>query len=767
MGKTKQGERLLSLTTPLGPDVLLLTCFSGGEGLSRLFTYQLDLISENPNIKPADIVGKNVTWEVDYIGGEARYFNGYVSNFTGSGTRQDKMRVYHAEVVPWLWFLSRTADCKIFQNRTAPQIIQMVFDDLNKKVPNFVQYSPKLTRTDYPTREYCVQYRETAFNFVSRLMEQEGIFYYFKHEKGKHTLITGDAASAYYDCTEKNVNFSTPPGGPGLVTGWNHQYSFRSGKWTQNDYNFLTPQTSLLNSTPTIVKQPGEDAYELFDYPGEYLVKGDGKKEVDVRMQEEEAPYNVVTGGGGCTTFSPGAKFSLKRHAVAAEQGDYVLLAVDHHAREFGYSDSTAGGQYDNTFTCIPASVLFRPPRLTPKSIVQGPQTAIVVGPKDEEIYTDDYGRIKVQFFWDRYGKWNEESTCFIRVAQIWAGKNWGASFWPRIGQEVVVDFLEGDPDRPLVTGSVYNAFQMPPYQGSAPDSKHVKDNKVCGIKSNTTKGGEGYNEWRFDDTKGKEEIFIHGQRDMDTRILNDNRMRIFGNEHWIVGYEKDGKKGGDHREKIYQDLHVHLMRHQVEHVEGNVQFLVGKGSADDGGKVDISIEKDQKELIGGNYDLHVKGNLTAGVDGAENLSVGGDRLEAVKGKSHLHVTGDLMEKVDGGLSVTVGGDQQTKTGGKANVDAAQEIHLKAGQKVILEASTMISLVVGGNFITIDSSGVSIVGTMVNINSGGSAGSGSGSSPTAPQDASAPQDAEDAKPTDPDLADDSKSGLKSSTYKYG
>jgi type VI secretion system secreted protein VgrG len=333
---------------------------------------------------------------------------------------------------------------------------------------------------------------------------------------------------------------------------------------------------------------------------------------------------------------------------------------------------------------------------------------------------TDKYGRVKVQFHWDREGKKNANSSCWLRVGQLWAGKRWGASFWPRVGQEVIVDFLEGDPEEPIIVGSVYNADQMPPYQGDGFDDKHKNDNKVSGIKSNTTPGGEGFNEWRFDDTKDHEQIFIHAQRDLDERVLNDTRERVIHDRHLIVGEEKDGNKVGDQRERVFQDKHLKVERHQIEHIAGNMQLLVG--GADDGGSQDISI--------------------------------GGNRTVSVGGEDHLHVTKDRKQKIDGTTSLTVGGDQQEKVGGNHALEAGA-IHLKAGMKLILEAGAQLSLKGPGGFIDIGPSGISIQGTMVLINSGGSAGDGSGSSPATPNDA------KQAKPTVPDQADDSKSGKKS------
>jgi type VI secretion system secreted protein VgrG len=751
-----QDKRLLNLSTPLGKDVLLLAGFRGNETMSRLFSYQLEMSSTKDALSPKDIVGKNITWAVQHYGQQTRYFNGFVSRFSAAGRSAGDLRAYRAEVVPWLWFLTRTANCRIFQNLTAPQIIEKVFKDYG-----FSDYKLDVKRT-CRKREYTVQYRETAFNFVSRLMEEEGIFYFFQHENGKHTLMMADHKGAYKDCPENKAWFQAGAAAPGSLTEWEHQYEFRPGKWAHTDYNFEDPSKSLLTNTKTTIDQPGMDKFEIFDYPGDYFVKGDGEAEVKLRMEEEEAAYDVVHSGSGCATFTPGGKFKVEGHAAPAEAGKgYVITSINHAATDASHTNNPLGTHYANTFTCIPDSVVFRPPRLTPRPSVMGPQPAVVVGPAGQELYTDKYGRIKVQFFWDREGKRDENSSCWMRVAQPVAGKRWGVSFWPRIGQEVIVGFHEGDPDRPFILGSLYNAEQMPPYQGEGLDGKHKSDNKVSGFKSNTTTGGVGFNELRFDDTKDKQEIFLHAERNLDTRVKNDSMERVIANRHLIVGYEKDGKKGGDQREMVYQDKHLHVQRHQVEHIEGNVERMVGKGQAQDGGNVDVVIEKTRKEQVGKDEHLQVKGLQVVKVDGTQDLTVGKDKTETVKGASHLHISGDHLEKVDGGISLTVGSDFQEKVGNKHAIDAGMEIHLKAGMKLILEAGVQLSLKGPGGFVDIGPSGVTIQGIMVLINSGGAAGSGSGSSPKDPKDAKEPEVPKEAKPTDPAMADDSKTGQKS------
>ncbi len=780
------GKRLWTVTTPQGKDFFLLVGFSGQEGISQLFRFHLDLIAHNDKKVAFDqVLGQPVTIGLVLSNGKTRPFNGVCCRLS-QGARDKDFTAYGMEVVPLLWLLTRKAQSRIFQQKTVPQILEEVL----KGVP----LDNQISGTFHP-RDYCVQYRETDFNFVSRLMEEEGIYYFFKHAEGKHTLVLANTTASHPDTPEQSkAVFQAIEGGviEDRVRSWNKVQDLLTGKFTLWDHAFQKPQAHLEADKPlpesakagTVTHKlhvGPSDSLEVYDFPGEYAQRfddvtpgggdrsadiqklfEDNKRTVALRAEEAGAGALVVHGTGNCRALVSGHKFKLERHYDG--DGEYVVVGVQHSGRLPGGGEGDASGglaAYYNSFTCVPAGVSYRPPRATPKPFVQGTQTAVIVGPKGEEIFTDKYGRVKVQFFWDRQGKHDADSSCWVRVAQAWAGKRWGASFWPRIGQEVVVAFEEGDPDRPIIVGSVYNAEQMPPYLGDGPDAKHKKDNKVTGVKSNTTPGGVGFNEWRFDDTKGKEEIFFHAERNLDVRVKHDSMERVVHDRHLIVGAEKDGKKAGDQKEKIFQDKHLHVLRNHVEHVDGNVELLVGKGEAKDGGNVDVVIEKTRKEEIGKDDHLHVKGVQVVAVDGTQDLTVGKDKKELIKAKSHLHVKEDRCEQVDGGQSLTVGGDQQEKVGKKHAVDAGMEIHLKAGMKVILEAGVQLTLKGPGGFVDIGPTGVTIQGIMVLINSGGAAGSGGGSSPTAPEDAKGPEKAKEAKPDDPAQADDAKTGQKS------
>ena len=549
-----QAHRLIAISTPLGKDVLLLRGFNGSEAISQLYHFELDLQSENNSIKFQDVVGKNVTLRIYDADGGERPWNGFISRFS-QGAQDGRLTAYRAQMVPWLWFLTRTADCRIFQNQKAPDIIQKIFTDLS-----FHDFELRLYGT-YTPRDYCVQYRETDFNFVSRLMEEEGICYYFEHQDGKHVLILADDSTAHKPCPNQKTARCGFYGqgitrGEDLVTEWHYQEEFRPGAWAQTDYNFETPSTSLA------VTVNGKNPYEIYEYPGEHQVRADGDKLARIRLQEQTAPCMVSQGASTCRYFSSGFQFTLEDHYRSDLNQAYLLTAVRHMAAAGGgHQVGGGGGQeltYRNSFDAIPFSTPFRPARVTPEPFVQGCQTAVVVGPGGEEIYTDKHGRVKVQFHWDREGKKNENSSCWIRVSHPWAGQGWGAISIPRIGQEVIVDFLEGDPDQPIITGRVYNAEQMPPFGMPA-------GAVVSGIKSNSTKGGGGFNEISLNDTKGNELINIHAQYDQQKLVKHDERVKI----------------GNDRTEHVIRDEKITIDHDRTEEVKHDEKIKIGNDKAE------------------------------------------------------------------------------------------------------------------------------------------------------------------------------------------
>lgn len=737
-----QENRLISIDTPLGDDDLLLDGFTGREGISQLFKFDLDLLSEKNSINFKDIIGQSVTISVTLPDGSDRYFNGVVSRFAQSGAEK-RFTHYQMEVVPWVWFLTRIADCRIFQNMTIPDIIKKVFQSRG-----FSDFKSSLAGS-YDPREYCVQYRETDFNFVSRLMEQYGIFYYFEHEDGKHTMVLADSASAHQACPgQSSAHYNVTSGdldAEDVVTSWHVEQELRTGKYSLTDYNFETPSANLMSNEPTVVEVGGNTKFEIYDYPGEYINQSQGGKLTKVRMQEEEASHVVATGSSVCRAFTSGYKFDLKDHYRDDVNASYVLTEVQHVASMGGsYShDNTGGASYSNHFTCIPASVPFRPPRITPKPFVQGPQTALVVGKSGEEIWVDKYGRVKVQFYWDRLGQKDENSSCWIRVSQPWGGKSWGATWIPRMGQEVVVSFVEGDPDRPLITGRVYNADQTVPY--TLPDHQTVST-----FMSRSSKGGGSgnYNEIRFEDKTGNEQIFINAERDMDHRVEVDSREFVGSNRHLNVG--------ANQTENIGADKHLTVASNHVESIGKNMSLTVGTDLMESiGNDQHLNVANNLQENIGADKHINIGANRVENVGSNLSLTIGGNRAEAVASNLDLSVGSNRTEQVGSNQSLSVGSNSDEMIGSNYALTAGQNISIQGGMNVVIQAGMQLTLTGPGGFITIGPAGVAIQGTMVLINSGGSAGSGSSAStqsPKSPDSPKAPKAPDN--PKSPQIADD-------------
>lgn len=521
MPNTQAGQ-FISVTTPLGDDALLLQKFAGQEGISQLFNFQLELISKKPPIKLESIIGQTVTVNIALSDVSTRHFNGFVSQFAQTG-QDSQFTYYQAEMVPWLWFLSQTSDCRIFQHKAVPEIVMQIFQEFG-----FQDFRTALQGT-YERLDVAMQYRETEFNFISRLMEQAGIFYFFEHERGKHTLVLADQPAAHPVLPVTPVVAYQPgnSSGPGVdvVTRFALRQEWRPGKYAMNDYNFEVPSIDLEVAAASRLEVGGNRRYELYEHPGDYRQKAQGESLARIRLQEIESISQVVTGTSSCRAMSAGYRFTLMGHNRQELNQAYVITTVQHEA-EVG---AAAKESYTNEFGALPHLVPFRPLRLTPQPVVRGPETGVVVGPKGEEIFVDEYGRVKVQFHWDRQGKRDENSSGWIRVAQPWAGKQWGTLFIPRAGDEVVIEFLHGDLRRPIVVGSLYNGEDRPPV--SLPAGRTTTT-----IKSTSSKGGGGCNELRFEDKKGSEEIYFHGQKDWKTVIEHDRYETIGNNQTLEVG---------------------------------------------------------------------------------------------------------------------------------------------------------------------------------------------------------------------------------------
>lgn len=637
MATITQKHRPVAVTTPLGEDVLVFGRMMARERLGRLFQFDLELFGENCEIKLTDVLGQAMVVRLELPDERgARYFHGYVTDFHYRGTNRLHYGVYHATLRPRLWFLTRTANCRIFQNETVPGIIQGIF------AKHGIDIEPKLSGS-YPPWEYCVQYRETDFNFVSRLMEQEGIYYYFKHEKDKHVLVLADDYGDHekfkgYERVLYPLDVHDRHKRDHLYE-LNLQVSHQPGAYALRDFDFKAPGKELLAK----LANPKDHAlaqFEIYDYPGEYTEYGHGETYTRIRLEELLAQHERVEAKGNAAGLAVGYLFELTGCPRQDLNREYLIESATHQVESDAYEtvagSSGAGELYQGDYVLLDAKQPYRAPRTTPKPVVQGPQTAMVVGPGGEEIYTDQYGRVKVQFHWDREGKKDENSSCWIRVSQVWAGKGWGAIDIPRIGQEVIVDFLEGDPDQPIITGRVYNGENMPPY--ALPDNQ-----TQSGIKSHSSKdgGSENFNEIRFEDKKDEEEVYLHAEKDMNVVVENSATLK--------VGFKK--KDPGSQTIDIYQDRTTTIEK-------GNDKLQLKMGNRD------VILDM-------GNHTLAIKmGNQTTKLDLGKSTTEALQSIELKVGQSSIKVdqTGvtikGMMVKIEGtvqaelkSLMTTVNGD--------------------------------------------------------------------------------------------------------------
>ena len=566
--------RHAAIDTVLGPDKLLLKSLSGREELGRLFDYHLVLLDPNKDVDPDKLVGTNVTVRLQTEKSKTRYFNGYIASLSFLGY-EENAGVYHAQMVPWLWLLSRSSDCRMFQDKTLKQILEEVFKDFG-----FTDYQFKLSGS-YKAQVFCVQYNETALNFVSRLLEHAGVYYWWKHENGKHTMVIIDDMTQHQphpDRTQIEWRPRTGLLGDGFLYDLRVQKTVSTGAFAMNDYNFKKPKQDLRSDLKK-EKKHAASKFEHFEYPGIYRENGDGKNLAKIRLEEAQTGYESIDAMVTARDMACGNSFQLTRAERKDQERGYLITSTVLTVSVDAYgTGGSSGDKFECHITAIPDSHIFRPARISPKPLIRGPQTALVVGPPGEEIFCDEHGRVKLHFYWDRRSKADDKSSKWVRVSHPSAGGGYGFMSLPRVGQEVVVEFLNGDPDQPLVTGRVYNGENKPPYNLPADKTRTV-------WKSNSSKGGGGYNEMRFEDAKGKEQIFMHGQKDMDVRIKNVRKEYTGASQHLIVGAEQVEKVekdlhqdiGGSHKEKIAKDHHQDVGGNDLSKVASAWQVTAGQ----------------------------------------------------------------------------------------------------------------------------------------------------------------------------------------------
>lgn len=689
---TTQKKRLLSIKTPLGDDFLLLNRVSINEAISELFTCEVELLHEEneESYEPTDVdvtslLGKPATVSINHRDDTSRTLSGIINSFS-KGSRSTRFSYYHATIVPHHWLLTQNFQSRIFQQKTVEDILREVLDGFEVSIEIQGEFKP---------RNYCVQYRESDFDFISRLMEEEGFFYYFEHKDGKHKMVIANTSPSHQDAPSKHIipYFIKTDREDDFITSIRDlwiDYRLQSGKVIFRDNHFQIPTNNLEVQQPSRHSVGDNQTLEIYDFPGGFARKYDGidrtggenpsgmdglfpdkQRTIENTMNALDSQYMILKGYSDCPSLTAGHRFSLVKHPNSDLNTQYIVTQISHEAEQNPkyVTDDEIEEPYSANFTCIPhgaGAVPFHPPRKTPKPVMKGSQTAVVVGPSGEEIFTDKYGRVKIQFHWHREGKYDADSSCWVRVAKDLAGKKYGSMYIPRIGQEVIVDFLEGDPDQPIITGSVYNPETMPHYD--LPEFK-----TLTYIKTRTSPDdGQGFNELRFEDKQGKEQVFIHSQKRMDTRVKQSSYATYGGNRHQRIGVRSDNKPGGN-----------------------------------------LAI------TVGANYDLHVKEANYIGIDDKLNETVGADVVEDYQGK------------------------QQTVVSNSVEVNA---------RKITLEGSQSVTLKVGSSFIVVDMMGITIKGPMVKINSGGAAQG------TGPAIVDAPLDAESADTGEPGYLDRPRSG---------
>ena len=703
---------------PYAAPSLVVTRFSGSESLSRLYDFRIEFFEKDSELlELAELLGTPAQLTVQIGNAPVRYVHGLVRKAELVGRVSGRWH-YQVQLVPKLERLCQMHKSRIFQEQAVPKIVQTVLREAG------VEHRLALSEA-YAPREYCVQYRESDFAFVSRLLESEGIFYFFEHAEGRHTLVLGDSESAH----------AHPPGEATLplreadhrahdeefISRIERIHRLRPGAVMLRDFDFEKPALDLSANSDSA---EGIPELELYDYPGEYVAPRVGRTLARVHMEEAAQGAQTRAGQSTCPRLTPGYLFEVADLGDETACGGFLVEQVVHsgHQPDTLGNAETLGGVYQNDFLGLPRGVAFRPPRVTPRPHIPGIQTAMVVGPSGEEIHTDKYGRIKVQFHWDREGQRNDRSSCYMRVGQAWGGMAWGAVFLPRIGQEVVVRFLEGNPDRPLVASAVYNGEYPTPIQ--LPDERTRTT-----MKSASSLGGGGFNEARLEDKAGQEEIFVHAQKDEDLLTENDKDQEVRGYEDLLVKKDRKRTVEGNQRLKVALDDSRLVEGNQRLQVRGN-RTTTTRGSHSEAVEGNQSITVDSnvtttilqtavetvgiaKALtIGVGYSINVILALTESTGSDKATQVGGASIEYVLGgreetvgsDSSLKIGGDFQTSITDPMSSVVGKDRKDESGAKSQV-AVKEPMSSQAKKIAFKADKFLLTVNGKLILSAEKSG--------------------------------------------------------------
>lgn len=700
------GYRTVEIFAPAEMGSVTFERMTGGEALGAPFELDVDVLSPTGDIPAVEVLGKSFTVALSQGAPPPRYYNGIVTRlaqvaWTGAAFR------YRVKLRPTLWMMTKMSNCRIYQNTTIPDLIMERFGAHGVVVKKHLGYE------DYPEWEYLVQYNETDFNLVSRLMEQEGIFYYFVHEKGKHTmwLVDGltmpDAVAGY-----SKIQFS-PTGDRAMdlskqhetIDSWSESSQVEPGAYAAKEFDFEEPGMPLLSTQPG-PHPPSTADMEIFEYPGRYIEAEDRNDYVQRRLDEQQLDHQQIQGTGNARGIAAGFLFTLTDHPAAAfnrqylvTSATYALTATQHRSGSADASGAAdAGPDFRCSFVGIDSKRHYRPRLATPKPFVQGPQTAMVVGPKGEEIWTDKYGRVRVQFHWDRYGTRDEKSSCLVRVSQVWAGSGWGAMHVPRIGQEVIVDFLEGDPDRPIITGRVYDGANMPPYALGTNASRSV-------LRSHSTKGGgpNNFNELSFEDKLGSEQVFLQAEKDLTILVKNDESRDVVHDRMKKIGHDETVEVGNNRTEHVTKDETIHIGQNRTETVGQDERIVITGGRTESVGKDEhLTINGARTHKVGQDESIFITGARLEKVDLGEHVTIAGPRT--------LQVNKDDTVNIGGKSTVAVSHDQIVTVGKKLTVNATDEIILKSGRASITLKSNGDVTIKGANLTLNGSDDIAVKG---------------------------------------------------------
>ncbi|WP_321877510.1 type VI secretion system Vgr family protein [Burkholderia cepacia] len=708
-------NRVFTLDSPHGDDLKFHT-LDGSDELGRLFEFRIEALADSHSLSLKDMLGKPVTVRIEQQDLSTRYLNGIVARASLAGRRAERYYGYELIVRPWLWLATRRSDCRIFQNKTVPEIVQEVLSTYGFPIESHLAET-------YVPRDYCVQYNETDAAFVSRLMEFEGIYFWFRHAEDTHTLMLGDAMSSHtalpgYETIPYIARDRTAIADEERIDGWLPAQEVSVGRHQTTDYDYTKPRADL-SSQKVDPRGHDHDSFASFEWPGGYRDDAPGAHYSRVRLEEQQAEHERASADTDVRGVAPGYLFTLERCPRTDQNREYLIVRCQYRFQENAYaSDQGAEAVVHQTMMLVqPSSLPYRSPRDTPRPRTNGPQTATVVGPPGEEIWTDQYGRVKLQFRWDRYGQSNQDSSCWVRVSSPWAGGGFGGVQIPRVGDEVVVDFLNGDPDEPIVTGRVYNGEKMPPWglPGSATQS---------GLLSRSSPGGttEHANAFRFEDKKGAEQLWMHAERNFDAETELDHSLSVGNNHTHTVGNDETMQVKNNRQRSVGQNETVNIGQNRVAQIGANeTHGVVGNRTRTVGQNETVTIAANRDATIGGAHTETVAKAKTETIGEAKTLNVGqmyqttSQDMKTLVASAHTEEIGTRTSTIANAHTHTVGGEHTVNVGANHTTNVQHQVLVNAGDQLALVCGMSSIVMKSDGTITIQ--GVNVASTGTNTHS--------------------------------------------------